>query len=619
MPFTSIVAQQQLMRWPLIDGFQMNFESGTMKMEEGVSFISSYNQSAALINKKGEVFLSTDGVHVYDENGKVIFKPKLGPFVLGSSMVQLLPHLKKKDAYTMFYSFMGDVIGNIYTVNLYKQSTGWKIGEVDTLFKGNIYGQQVVFDSVNNCYQVVAYDPNFVLHSIKYCACGVDTVFKEAMSYVFTDNTTISWFPQVITFSKDQKKVFLEAPHFRNIPEFFTVGDYNLENGSVINRRIISKAEVFEQQGDIRDAVFSNNGKYVYYTAGGNLQIYRIEFATGEIEKLKEPLNFDYFTDKFYDLEMGPDGMIYISDVGSSFKSVVDYWRIPNPDSDSAYIELAYRNTNYTKYPLPPKGKIIRSVLPDFPPFLYDKNYRFPTPLEVPTPTIELEGELCFTTPTVLKNTALTGVDSTLWELWQGNNKLQELKGEHIELHSLPAGSYTVKSTNYIQCIDGETSAYTFELDSLPTIQLNEDSIVLCSQVPNKKEVHVQTNTLSPIQWSTMATGDTIVFENEGVFIANANNHCGTATDTLIQYKENLSAPNVITPNGDGKNEAFKVSYSENTPLALQVFNRWGGEVFVDEDYKNNWSPKALSEGVYYYSITTQQQCKYNGWIQLKK
>ena len=205
----------------------MNFESGTMKMEEDVSFISSLHQSAALINNEGEVFLSTDGVQVYNEKGEVIFKPQLGPFVLGSNMVQLLPHLKKKDAYTMFYSLRGDVEGNIYVVNFFKKSTGWKISEVDTLFKGNIYGQQVVLDTVNNCYQVVAYDPDFVLHSIRYCACGVDTVFKEAMSSVTANNTTISWFNQIITFSKDQKKVFLEAPLFRNIPEFFVVGDYN--------------------------------------------------------------------------------------------------------------------------------------------------------------------------------------------------------------------------------------------------------------------------------------------------------------------------------------------------------------------------------------------------------
>ena len=618
MPFQSIVAQQQLMKWPLIDGFQMNFESGTMKMEEGVSFISSYNQSAALINKKGEVFLSTDGIQVYNEKGEVIFKSQLGPFVLGSSMVQLLPHLKKKDAYTMFYSFMGDIIGNIYTVNLYKQSTGWKLGEVDTLFKGNVYGQQVVLDTVNNCYQVVAYDPNFVLHSIKYCACGVDTVFKEAMSSVVANNITISWFPQIITFSKDQKIIFLEAPHFKNIPEFFIVGDYNLENGNVTNKSVVFKEDGFDQF-DVKDAQFSLNGNYVYFTSIGQSNIYRYELVTGEIKQLKDPENRDLNLDKFDDIEMGPDGMIYISDQGSSFKSVVDYWRIPNPDSDSAYIELAYRNTNYAKYPLPPKGKIIRSVLPDFPPFLYDKNYKFPTPLEVPTPAIALEGELCFTAPTVLKNQALAGVDSTLWELWQGNNKLQELKGEQIELHNLPAGSYTVKSTNYVQCIDGETSTYTFELDSLPTIQLDEDSLVLCSQVPNKKEVHVQTNTHNGVQWSNQQEGDTVLFQTEGVFVATATNHCGTATDTVVFTQETFTAPNIITPNGDAKNEAFVVQYSENEAVKLEVYNRWGAQVFVAEEYNNNWSPTNLNSGVYYYAVTTPQACVYNGWLQVEK
>jgi hypothetical protein len=35
----------------------------------------------------------------------------------------------------------------------------------------------------------------------------------------------------------------------------------------------------------------------------------------------------------------------------------------------------------------------------------------------------------------------------------------------------------------------------------------------------------------------------------------------------------------------------------------LLVFNRWGNKVYESDDYRNDWSPADLSEGVYYYIL----------------
>ena len=72
-----------------------------------------------------------------------------------------------------------------------------------------------------------------------------------------------------------------------------------------------------------------------------------------------------------------------------------------------------------------------------------------------------------------------------------------------------------------------------------------------------------------------------------------ANN---TSTDTK-KIIGNIKVPNVITPNGDGKNDVFKVEgielYKENT---LSIFNRWGNEVFRSTGgYRNNWNGDGLS------------------------
>ena len=69
--------------------------------------------------------------------------------------------------------------------------------------------------------------------------------------------------------------------------------------------------------------------------------------------------------------------------------------------------------------------------------------------------------------------------------------------------------------------------------------------------------------------------------------------------------------PNVITPNGDGLNdEFFFESIGNGTFLNadLQIFNRYGDQVFRAQPYQNNWrgqnnSDKALPHGTYYFVL----------------
>ena len=62
--------------------------------------------------------------------------------------------------------------------------------------------------------------------------------------------------------------------------------------------------------------------------------------------------------------------------------------------------------------------------------------------------------------------------------------------------------------------------------------------------------------------------------------------------------------PNVITPNGDGKNDNFVVigldSYDRGD---LIIVNRWGNQVYANPNYGNEWNAKGLNSGVYYYIL----------------
>ena len=82
---------------------------------------------------------------------------------------------------------------------------------------------------------------------------------------------------------------------------------------------------------------------------------------------------------------------------------------------------------------------------------------------------------------------------------------------------------------------------------------------------------------------------------------------CKDTTDYVITVNDqiNLIFPNVITPNGDGKNDYFVIKDLNKVPVNhLVVFNRWGKVVYEKDNYQNDWNGGGVADGVYYYILT---------------
>jgi gliding motility-associated-like protein len=102
-------------------------------------------------------------------------------------------------------------------------------------------------------------------------------------------------------------------------------------------------------------------------------------------------------------------------------------------------------------------------------------------------------------------------------------------------------------------------------------------------------------------------------------------NQCVAECSKLISTSTELFIPNIITPSGDGKNEIFGLFYKVGSnyflyegsdDFSLQVFNRWGKQVFQSNDPQHGWSGGKMSSGVYFYLIQVDQK-KFNGWVEL--
>ena len=75
---------------------------------------------------------------------------------------------------------------------------------------------------------------------------------------------------------------------------------------------------------------------------------------------------------------------------------------------------------------------------------------------------------------------------------------------------------------------------------------------------------------------------------------------------------------NIVTPNGDYKNDFL--NFKCNLPdMDLKVFNRWGNLMYQNANYKNDWSPTNLVNGVYYYILNLPDHDPVHGFFGLIK
>lgn len=76
----------------------------------------------------------------------------------------------------------------------------------------------------------------------------------------------------------------------------------------------------------------------------------------------------------------------------------------------------------------------------------------------------------------------------------------------------------------------------------------------------------------------------------------------------LVPVSKEVSANNVLTPNGDGKNDYLVVNNLQYYQKSLiKIYDRAGRVVYTTNSYKNDWSGDlngtTLAEGTYYYAI----------------
>jgi gliding motility-associated-like protein len=118
-----------------------------------------------------------------------------------------------------------------------------------------------------------------------------------------------------------------------------------------------------------------------------------------------------------------------------------------------------------------------------------------------------------------------------------------------------------------------------------------------------------------------LATCEALQGKREATYtldFANTDGSCQAknrdTTSVIVKLKtpiinpEDLKVPNIFTPNGDGKNDYFALM---EIPLEscyerferVEIYNRWGVQVFSSTDKAFRWGPTNFPAGTYYYTV----------------
>jgi gliding motility-associated-like protein len=98
--------------------------------------------------------------------------------------------------------------------------------------------------------------------------------------------------------------------------------------------------------------------------------------------------------------------------------------------------------------------------------------------------------------------------------------------------------------------------------------------------------------------------------------VATFNGCVTDATENVTSVY--CAIPKGISPNNDTKNDTFDLTNFD--VKKLQIFNRYGMEVYSKEQYKNEWDGKSndgqvLPDGTYFYVIEFESGKTKTGWV----
>jgi gliding motility-associated-like protein len=173
-------------------------------------------------------------------------------------------------------------------------------------------------------------------------------------------------------------------------------------------------------------------------------------------------------------------------------------------------------------------------------------------------------------------------------------------------------GIYWADLTNTYNCTYRDSVRITSQ--QIPRVDLGQDDF-LCEGQPIVLNAYCKDATY---HWQDGSTKPQLTVTKAGTYWVVVSGYCGNASDTIHFTSPFINIPNLITPNGDTKNDSFVID--TNIPdISVEIYNRWGDRIFLDTNYKNEWNAENISDGVYFYYVANKKVCgiERKNWIEV--
>lgn len=249
-----------------------------------------------------------------------------------------------------------------------------------------------------------------------------------------------------------------------------------------------------------------------------------------------------------------------------------------------------------------------------------------PTALDVDI--VQQDEPYCPGDPVQLGTEVLSGSGAVTWD-WTASPDLDNADGGNATVSPSTNATFTVNAED--ACGQTAEANWTVLVPTYEPILSANTTFCLFQQGVLGVEGGTFLYTFSGLDGVALnaETDSAVVFTNGtgSMYVGGGNatttvvitDECGTSiqVDVTSEACETV-IPNIFTPNNDGENDRFVIEGIEGYPgSSLQVFNRWGDEVYFDPSYDSTWEADGLSEGVYYYVFVRSDNLSFAGSVQV--
>ncbi|MFK7924121.1 MAG: gliding motility-associated C-terminal domain-containing protein [Bacteroidia bacterium] len=669
------VAQKRAHHWHFYNEAAVDFSSGSavadtsgkMKLQIGVTPPIYWDEGAtSMSDTSGNLLFYSDGVTVWDQTHQIMQNgANLSGHWSASRGVIAIPHPANTNQYYLFTQ------NQTYPTNLHMVGTkGLHYSLIDmSLNNGNgavisnkknklvtdlpLFAEKLAaIQRMDGGYWLIAYAINaksFFAYDINELGLNPQPIISKSSDYY-------GGYFGMLAFSPTGETL-VQITSEANRLEFY---DFDIETGRLSLNISISDLKFYHMPG----IAFSPSGEFLYIGGGKDRtpypdhtpRIYQLDLGVMDSASIHNSMKiiYDYqdtsFVETIGNIQLGPDGKIYVATVGSSSLGIVN-----QPDS----VGMA---CDYDPFGISLAGRRNSAALPNFVTNWIIDCSRL-EPISIGRDTTLCSGD-------VLKLSPDKPFTSVVWQDGSSNKqytvtqpglfiariqRLQCISYDTIEIDYYPdiqnkLGQDTTlcPGESLLLSAQEDNASYSWQdgstnadyLANTPATYSLRTTVGLCSQsdtlildyhtppvfsigsdtsIYSTDELYIDASSDDPeaiYLWSDGFHGPARSISNPGLYIVNVRSNTCEFPDSIRIEVADLIIPNIITPNEDGINESFIIRGSGYEQWNLQIFDRFGRPVYKSENYQSDWRGNNLETGTYYYALIDRKTERiFKGWV----